>query len=292
MEKTPENLYAVLEKYILMCGQDEIQQFLNDFKIFGDTNVIHKVEKIFFYLLDNFYPNYRLNENFNFEYQNYMSDARNYSHSRCLKSHMRNVTELSFKSLYPNIIVKLSEYNAEKSDKHKDIDPYGEENWGDVENKIRWSIIEFPSLFKFILESRDYIKSRENKLIDNITRGILNYAYGMTMSARYNKIKANGMELVTAKGREIDDFFINKYPNNLVFVNVDVLYFINYDEIKDSVEKDLKELDYPYSYENYLHFILIEDRKYVASNDPDLKVCGLRKIDKLDGRRVIYKKYD
>ena len=279
MELTVQNLYDALLS-------QEIDQKILEYdesakRLPFNTTDYHS---IIFTLLNEFYPEFKIKP-FNVDDQRPLVGGLTYLNEKCQKKICCNITKLQFNSFYPNIIIKLLEigkdYSYEPVD-HSDIDPFFEETW---ENKIIDGLVcnipEFGELYKFIVENKKEMKKFEDKFIDNLLKVIINYTYGV-FANKYSKIRVREVENITNVGRDIINIFITSYPNNVISADTDEINFLDFDSIKEDVEKKLKELEYPYEYEEYLYGVFVEKKSFILSNDKDMKIRGLRKISKLE----------
>jgi hypothetical protein len=205
------------------------------------------------------------------------------------KKVFKNVTKFTFKHFYAHIISKL--FSIERSDYFKEIDPYGEEDWEDpslgefFNKKLDLNLKEFPILYKFILDNFENIKNNENKKVLCLTRLLLNYTYG-TLTANNSFLRSTNPGIIPEAGRKIMNSFINQFPDNILYVDTDIIIFINYKDIEDEVKEKLKDINILYETKDYLYFIPLEKKHYILSEN-EIERCGfVGEIENLKEYRI------
>lgn len=269
MEQTLENLYEKL-KHISYKGDT-----------FVDKVSLKFWEESFKFLLNEFYNGYQINDV-------NIVDIHLHPGSVChLDSILENkifenVTELEFKSFYPNIISKLSNLQTNKTSKEND--PYNEENWdedGIFSEKLIWNINEFPKLFDFLLKNKENIKKYKDEKVNNLLNILINYTYGAINNRYSNFIKCNEQSAITSTGRKILTSLISSYPNHIIYADTDTIYFSAFDEIENDVLDELKDIDIPYEIKNHLYLFPIRKRNYIIINNNDVIFRGCKTIKNL-----------
>ena len=265
MELTIENLYQLLDS--TEYTEKELE------KSHIDHSLLMKWETTFKILLDSFFPNYKINV-INGFYRDYKGSIIHLEskYENCV---FQNITELSFKSFYPNILLKLSKSEIENS--HKDIDPYGEENWNDEKifsEKLIWNIKEFPILFDFLLKNKDSITKYNNEKVNKLIKLLLNYTYGAINNRYSHFIECNNEDSIPSVGRKILTFFIDLYPNHIFYADTDVIYFSAFEEIEKDVFEKLKDIDLPYEIINHLYMYIMRKKTYMMIDSEDVKFMG------------------
>jgi hypothetical protein len=198
------------------------------------------------------------------------------------------VTKFTFKHFYAHIISKL--LSVERSDYFNEIDPYGEEDWADpslgefFNKKLDINIKEFPILFKFILDNFETIKNSDNEKILSLTRLLLNYTYG-TLVANNSFIKSLNPNIISEIGRNIMNSFITQFKDNILYVDTDMMIFINYKDIENDIKEKLKDINILYDIKHYLYFLPIEKKRYILSEN-EIEKSGLYVIENLKDYRV------
>lgn len=267
MELTIDNLYAFLKSTNIK--EEELESLNSEFN------------RIIKSLLDEFFPNWKA---LNITRTSPITQGgRCYIDSRCEEKIFNNITVLNFYNLYPNIIIKLSEECEEIMD-HSESDPFGEESWDVKTDGLYWNVPEFFKLYKFIFESREELKAFGDSIINELVKILINHTYG-SLASRYSTFYAFGAENISALGRNIMDIFINGYPNNVIYTDTDQVFFLNFDEIKEKVEKDLEKIGFEYDFRKINTLVLLKKKKYIESEDYNLKTKGMKKILKLQDRQ-------
>jgi len=268
MELTVENVYEVLDstehtlEKLLYQGGDRTKKFsLKDY----DTTIR--------LLLDSFFGEYKI-RGINGEPS--MIGGKYILDKLYEEKVFKNVTELSFIHFYPNLAVKLTDNTWDDiSFRNDDIDPYGEENWGDdiSKDKLIWSIKEFPILYEFLLKNRKEIKKYNNEKVDVLIKILLNFTYGAINNRYYQFIKCSNPGIIASKGRDILDYFAKNFPEHFIHADCDEIWFSAYDEIKEDVENKLLELGLEYRIEDHLYFVPFKFKRFIVS-DHEIRVRG------------------
>lgn len=273
MELTIEKVYGILDNI------PYTKENLNQCNIYDKKYTLDVWELTTKTLLNSFFPYWKI-ETFNENTRSFIG-SRVYSDPKLEDKLFNNVTEFWFKSFYPNITSKLS--NLEMKNTRVDIDPYSEENWDDdklFSDKIIWNIVEFPILFDFILKNKESFRTYNNEKVDMLIKGFLNYTYGAINNAK-SFIRCINNDKIASTGRKILNFFIETYPQHIIYADTDTIFFSAFEEIKNGIEEKMKEIDLPYEISNHLHFLFLTKKRYMIIDSDDVKFKGLKSIDNL-----------
>lgn len=275
MELTRENLYAFFKSTIEEDGELETTkniQIRDQIKIF---------DKLVIRLLNQFYPDYKTNSNIS-DKRIYFQGGRVFINPQCKSAMFNNVTELFFVDFYPNIIIKLTDTIEDGKDiiDRSFLDPFGEEDWSEDSASIIWNIPDYFKIFKFIVENKEDMKSFGDTLVDTFIRVLINWTYGSIVGSN-RLLKINNPGIISKAGVDILDIFIENYPNNVIYADTQEIFFINYEEIKDEINLQLEKIGFKYEIRNINTVVLLDRKKYIESDDLNLKTRGIRKIIKL-----------
>jgi len=284
MELTLDNVYQLLDntEYTLekITGQDPVTH-QNNFKLQDWTDTMKL-------MLDSFWPGNRIKILNN--YQPLIHGGRVYLNESYKDRMFLNVHQVSLNNFYQRIITKLN--NVDPKAFKNEIDPYGEENWDDgifYKQKLDWNSVKFPVLFDFLVENKEKIKERstsderegQHGRVYRLLISILNYTYG-AMNNLYSLIKCSNPGAVAETGRSIMRYFENTYPNHVIYIDVDEIYFSAFEEIREDIESKLKELKLDYDIDNYQYFLPLAKKNHVKVSDPKLiKYRGIREVPNL-----------
>jgi hypothetical protein len=202
-------------------------------------------------LLDNFFEYYQV-DNFKFE-KNTFEGGTTLINKKFTNLWMKDITEIRFINLYPNIIIRLWEQKL-----------------------LTFNINEFGVLFKFLVQNKDAIKNK----LTNRNKGLLNFIINYTFGAGHNinsVIKINGLDLVvTYIKNTLIDLYTN-YSNNVFYIDVDVIYLDFLD--KTILDKYIIPLGLPYTIEHHLGGFFIQKKKYILETKNGIRTYGIEKFE-------------
>lgn len=164
---------------------------------------------------------------------------------------LRGFNQLTFLSMYPNIIIKLYE-----------------------QGEIVFSIEEYATLYKFIVNNKDDIINHFNisKESQYLLRGMINYLYGSS-SIQHTKIYVSNIDKVVDYYRTIYKSLYEEIEG-IIYIEVDIIYFE--DNVTDKVVEYLKILNIPYEIKKDINGYFIQKKKYMKEVDGEIKVYGFR----------------
>jgi len=271
MELTIENVYRLLdstEYSIEFLTPEKLQSFNNPPKFSLDdwTDTMKLI-------LDTMWPGYKIKK-FKTEKEptrGGLSVLKEIHRHRIFKG----VTELSFKDFYPTIISKLS--LIEKP--HKDIDPYGEENWEErsfFKQELQWNTDKFPILYKFLLNNKDEFKKYNNERVDLLIRRLLNFTWG-AVNSRHSLFTCWNTDAVAETGRNILQSILEEFPEHIISIDYDTIFFSAFDEIRNQLENKIFEIGIPFDVEFHAYLIPFNNKDYIIS-EHEIKVHGCHNI--------------
>jgi len=254
---------------------------------------ITEYEKIFKMLLEEFFPGYTINDNFFVKNEGILPIALAYTDDKFFsKRNIKNVTCLSFESLYPHIMLKITDLNNVSDFDHLDEDPWSEEIWNDIKS-FQWNSKEVFEMYKFLVINKKELFLDDNDDFNSLIRSLINAMYGVIRSNKsWIKVKNYGLVLEetadilkTIRDKfayEVGSIFDDEYEDNkktyLIFANVDQMFFTNFDEIKDDVENILEDFGYPYKLEIYSDLFYVDINNYILVNENKIKKHGFYEL--------------
>lgn len=258
MELNVENVYRLLD------STEYTMEYLTENKIGPDVKKFNLQDwtdtvKL---LLDSFWPGNRIRTIFG-------EQETGVAGLRSLKDNFKNkifkdITILSFKNFYPNIICKLSELDIKNT--HEDLDPYNEEKWEDnsiYSEKLRWNNDKFPILYRSILDNKSELEKYNNERVNILLRIIINMAYGACVN-KYSLFKCSNRNIIAETGRKIVNKVSEKFDDHILFIDTDSIFFSGFDEIEESLEELIyTEIGIPYIIENHLYFLPRDSHSYL-----------------------------
>ena len=161
---------------------------------------------------------------------------------------LRNVNELTFISMYSNIIINLYD-----------------------RGEIDFSVKELPELYKFIVRNQNDIKKHPNAKEEctYLVNLIKNYLYGSSTN-KNSKIYITDIDKVVKYYKDI--YKLLPEIDGFIFADVDQLYFEDF--ATEQIESIIKELDIPYEIKGGVSFCYFNTRRYVSVVDGNIKVRG------------------
>lgn len=160
----------------------------------------------------------------------------------------KNVNELSFIHMYPNIIINL--YNK-----------------GEVE----FNVVELPDIYTFVVKNKNEIQNHPNIKEESkkLTNLIINYLFGSSFNQK-TKIYITEIDKVIEYYRGVYEKIFD--INGFLYANLDELYFE--DSVKEQVLDYVNKLDIPYEIKECSNFCYFDRRRFVRVVDGDIKVMG------------------
>jgi len=244
-------------------------------------------------LLEEFFPGYTINDNFFVKNEGILPIALAYTDDKFFsKRNIKNVTCLSFESLYPHIMLKITDLNNVSDFDHLDEDPWSEEIWNDIKS-FQWNSKEVFEMYKFLVINKKELFLDDNDDFNSLIRSLINAMYGVIRSNKsWIKVKNYGLVLEetadilkTIRDKfayEVGSIFDDEYEDNkktyLIFANVDQMFFTNFDEIKDDVENILEDFGYPYKLEIYSDLFYVDINNYILVNENKIKKHGFYEL--------------
>jgi hypothetical protein len=276
MELTFDNVYNLLEstKYTTdyMINNNDAVTFSQRSKDYYDIIKL---------LLDNFYPEYVINEN--------IQAYKNYSVGMVLAPYpsyiFKDVTILTINNFYSTTIALLNTPKIELNDN----DPFREEEWdNDLFNQqLRWNIEEFPKLYNFLLENYKNFKERStDKKVSTIVNFIINITYGIAIGGS-QPIKCGNSELIIKTLSKITNEIRTKFINYYTYIDTDMFFFTNFEEISDDICKMLDDWGYTYEIKKVNYFLSIDKKKYLTSDNP-FDAHGFKDFSNNEKQRIMW----
>jgi hypothetical protein len=257
MELTFDNVYNLLEstKY---TADDITKDIIT--KGFNNYSDIIKL------LLDNFYPEYEINEN--------IQTNKTYGIGMVLAPYpsriFEDVTILTINNFYATTIALLNNPKVKSNDSIKDIDPFGEEKWDDklFSQQLKWNIKEFPELYNFMIKNYKNFKERStDKKVSTIVKIILNMTYGIAIGSKH-PIRCINPELIIETLSKIFNEIETKFRNYYTYIDTDMFFFTDFEKISDNICEMLDNWGYTYEIKKVNYFLSIDKKKYLLSDIP------------------------
>jgi len=203
-------------------------------------------------LLDNFFD-YQQVKDFHIREKNNFDSGVILLNKKMTNVWMKDITEVQFIHLYPNIIIKLWEQEL-----------------------LKFNIKEFGVLFKFLVENKESIK---DKLMGN-NKSLLNFIINYTYSAGTNNnsiIKVDGLNLVIPYYKDVLIDLFDNYPNNLIYIDTDVIYFDFLDKV--ILNKYILPLQLPYKIEYHPGIFIMKKKSYILETKDGVIPRGVEKFN-------------
>jgi hypothetical protein len=213
-------------------------------------------------LLDNFFDYYQ-DKDFHIREKNNFDSAVILLNKKMTNVWMKDITEIKFISMYPNIIIKLWEQEL-----------------------LKFNIKEFGVLFKFIVHNKELIKEK----LTNRNKGLLNFIINYTYGAVHNTnsiIKVDGLNLIISYYKDTLISLYDNYPNNVFYVDVDTIFLDFLD--KTILDKYITPLDLPYVIEHHSGIFLMKKKNYILQTKDGIKTYGIENFNseyKLEKDRI------
>ncbi len=166
--------------------------------------------------------------------------------------YMRDIVRVEFVSMYPNIMVKL---------------------WEDKQMKFNSN--EFPILLKFLIRNKEVI--RRNPKLERKSLSLLNFLINYTFMASMNReslIQVDDANLVIGYYINQQDDLFNSYPDKVIYIDTDVIYFDFLDN--NILDKYIKPLCIPYKIDYDINGIFIQKKKYITTQITGNWVTGFQ----------------
>jgi hypothetical protein len=173
---------------------------------------------------------------------------------------LRGVSELSFISMYPNIIVNLCD-----------------------KKEILFSINEYAEIYKFIVLNHNEIEKHPKSKEENkyILRIIKNYLY-MSSNTPISKIYVTNINYIIEYYKDIMNYLSTTY-NDIIYTDTDVIYF-EY-SFTDKLKEIVNTLNIPYEIKNDVNMYIFAKKKYIYEINGEIKVKGLEHPNTIRKRR-------
>ncbi len=271
MELTIENVYRLLdsnEYSIEFLTPEKLQSFNNPpkFSLEDWTDTMKLI-------LDTMWPGYKIKK--------FKNEKEPTIGGLCVLKEIhknrifKGVTELSFKDFYPMIISKLS--LIEKP--HKDIDPYGEENWEEksfFKQELQWNTDKFPILYRFLLDNKEEFKKYNNERVNLLINRLLNFTWG-AVNSKHSLFTCWNTDAVAETGRNILQSILEEFPEHVICVDYDTIFFSAFDEIRNQLENKIFEIGIQFDIDFHAYFIPFNKKDYITT-EHEIKVHGCHNI--------------
>jgi len=161
---------------------------------------------------------------------------------------VRNANELTFLSMYPNIILNLYD-----------------------RGEVEFNIVEFPELYRFFVNNQNEIERHPESKKENkwLVRLMKNYLYGSSAN-KLTKVYVTNIDKVVEYYKETYGQLTD--IEGFLYADVDILYFEN--SAKDKILEIANSLDIPYEVKEDISFCYFNTRRYVSVVDGKIKVRG------------------
>lgn len=241
MKLTIDNVYDLLEstEYTIENLQSK-------------TNLIEIYNHLTELLLNNFFPEYVVIENFEQSFCNSVKLLEPHN-----PSIYQDVTLLTIKRFYPTTIYKLNDI----TDKEGDTSSIFSE-------PLIWNINEYKILFNFLLKNIDNFKemSKDGRVILMI-RFIINFTFGIAISGK-NRIKCYNPSLIIDTNNKMYEIIQNKFYYYLIYCDVDEFYFSDFNDKLPELKGMLDNWGYSYEIEKINYFFYLAKKKFIISDNP------------------------
>jgi len=217
-----------------------------------NSNNLKNYHTIIKSLLDNFFDYYH-DKDFHIREKNNFDSAVILLNKKMTNVWVKDITEIRFISMYPNIIIKLWEQEL-----------------------LKFNIKEFGVLFKFIVQNKESINKKltnKNKVLINF---IINYTYGASHNIN-SIIKIDGINLIIPYYKDVLISLFDNYPNNVIHIEVDSIFLDFLD--KDMLDKYIIPLNLPYVIEHHQGIFIMKKKSYLLQTKDGMKVRGIETFD-------------